>query len=122
MNGDLEKKKSRSKMNEFSLIFTIVFIIAVFLIIVFVISTSSENQTGVECIEDSDCIKIQTTCCPCEMGGIEKCVPYRQHKLFEPQECSENPVCIALYNCEVKDCLCINKKCTEIIGEKTAED
>lgn len=118
MNGDLEKKKPRSKMNELSLIFTIVFIVVVFLIIVFVISTSPQSEELVECREDSDCIKLQTTCCPCEMGGIEKCVPYGQQRLFEPKECSENPVCIALYNCEIRGCICVENECTEIVGEK----
>ena len=90
------------------------------LIIIFFVITSFPEKSGLaECNVNSDCMIVQTTCCPCEMGGVEKCVPRGQEKIYRAKDCPEHPVCIALYNCEVKSCICSAGECTEIIGEKS---
>ncbi len=113
-----ERNKTGSKKN-LSLVLTITFIIMVLIIIFFVITSFPEKSGLAECNVNSDCMIVQTTCCPCEMGGVEKCVPRGQEKIYRAKDCPEHPVCIALYNCEVKSCICSAGECTEIIGEKS---
>ncbi|MAH03255.1 hypothetical protein CMI39_00515 [Candidatus Pacearchaeota archaeon] len=66
-----------------------------------------------ECQTDSDCIKVQTTCCSCNSGGKEMCVSKKEVGFYERQleNCSKNSVCIALYACDIKSCGCIEGKC-----------
>ncbi len=63
--------------------------------------------------EDVKCIKVQTTCCPCNMGGQEKCVLESEVEKYEMNlsECSENLVCIALYACQIESCEYIEGGC-----------
>jgi len=66
------------------------------------------------CSSESDCVKVQTTCCSCSMGGEEKCMTksmaeYYKEKLAEECGASGTTLCPAVYNCE-KDVLC---KCTD---------
>jgi hypothetical protein len=113
-----KEKKDMTKANaNLSLTLTIAFIIIVLAIIFFVITSFPEKGEIIECEMNDDCMKVQTTCCPCEMGGIEKCVPRAQAKIYKPSDCPEHPVCIAQYNCDVERCSCIDGECTEIIGE-----
>ena len=112
------KNKIISK-NNLSLVLTITFIAIVLIIIFFVITSFPEKYGLVECSVNSDCMIVQTTCCACEMGGVEKCVPRGQEKIYRAEDCPEHPICIALYNCEVKSCVCSSGKCTEVIGEKS---
>jgi hypothetical protein len=121
----VERKVRKEKVSDkikskvyISLILTIIFIAFIFIIIFFVITSFPNGEEIVECEKNYDCVKIQTTCCSCEMGGIEKCVPRGQEKIYEAKDCPEQPVCMALYNCEVKGCICSEGECTEIIGEK----
>jgi hypothetical protein len=111
------KRKIKSKKN-ISLILTVIFILAILTIILFVIGSFPDKNGIAECERNSDCVKVQTTCCSCEMGGSEKCVPHGQQGIYEAKDCPEDPLCIALYNCEVKGCVCSKGGCKEIIGEK----
>jgi hypothetical protein len=67
-----------------------------------------------ECSVDSDCVKVQTTCCSCGNGGNEICVPkndasYYQEKL---KQCSPNQICPRMMgSCVVYGCSCVNGKC-----------
>ena len=66
-----------------------------------------------ECQTDSDCIKVQTTCCSCNMGGKEMCVSKKEVGFYEKQleNCSKDSACIALYACDIKSCGCIEGRC-----------
>ena len=72
--------------------------------------------TGNLCVTDSDCEMIQTTCCPCSMGGQESCVLKSEVELYASQSenCSERTLCAAVYNCNQATCNCIKGKCIEI--------
>ena len=62
---------------------------------------------------EEECVKVQTTCCSCNMGGSEKCVlvsevdEYRKN-LFE---CSDSMLCAAVYNCEIESCEYVDGEC-----------
>lgn len=66
-----------------------------------------------ECKVDSDCVKVQTTCCSCNMGGEEMCVPIENVSYYEEklEECGEGLFCAAVYNCEIESCGCVKGKC-----------
>jgi putative hemolysin len=66
-----------------------------------------------DCIVDSDCIKVQTTCCSCNMGGEEKCVSKNNIDIYSEKlkNCSKNMVCAAVYGCNPDKCSCVNGKC-----------
>ena len=68
------------------------------------------------CKIDSDCVKIQTTCCSCSMGGEEKCIGKSEIKLEKEKlkTCSNDIICPAVYNCEINSCACMNNTCVEI--------
>jgi hypothetical protein len=82
------------------------------LLVVFVERESDLN--AYQCIEENDCVKVQTTCCPCNMGGEEKCVAKSELAFYEEklEECPENLACIALYNCKIDVCSCENGECS----------
>lgn len=67
-------------------------------------------EPGAECFKDTDCIKVQTTCCPCNMGGQEECVSIALASLYEEKlkDCppADQLICTALYNCKIKGCGC----------------
>ena len=69
--------------------------------------------SGKECRVDSDCVKVQTTCCPCNMGGEEICAPKENVSYYEEklEECEENLFCAAVYNCKISSCGCVKGKC-----------
>ena len=60
-----------------------------------------------------ECVKVRTTCCPCNMGGEEKCVLANEVGEYEANlsECPENPVCIALYGCQIESCEYVEGEC-----------
>lgn len=70
-----------------------------------------------ECIRDSDCIKVQLTCCPCEAGGKEECVSMAAKPIYDKliSECSPNVICPQVYNCEIKKCVCKENKCVAVL-------
>ena len=60
-----------------------------------------------------ECVKVQTTCCPCNMGGVEKCVLKSEVEEYEidPSDCSENLFCTAMFNCQIESCEYIDGDC-----------
>ncbi|MFW5794149.1 MAG: DUF5667 domain-containing protein [Bacillota bacterium] len=70
------------------------------------------NQNN-ECSKDSDCVRVQTTCCPCSSGGKEVCVPKSEKEKHEVNQskCSKNQICIAMYNCNENPCSCESGNC-----------
>ena len=70
------------------------------------------EMNGAEC---SDCVKVQVGCCPCNMGGVEKCVPKSEEAeyLDRLENCSEQTICAAVFNCEIESCACDSEGCFE---------
>lgn len=66
-----------------------------------------------ECSIDSDCVQIETTCCPCSNGGKQECVSDSKAKEYEEKlkNCPENPRCLSVYNCKMTGCICKGNKC-----------
>jgi len=66
-----------------------------------------------ECNVDEDCVKVQTSCCSCNMGGEEKCVLNSEVEKYNHllQDCSDKTICPAVFMCEIKNCKCINGEC-----------
>ncbi|MFH1291263.1 MAG: hypothetical protein ABIH79_01775 [archaeon] len=63
--------------------------------------------------ESIECVKIQTTCCPCNMGGEEQCVLASEVTKYKENlsECLENGVCIAMFNCQIESCEYVDGEC-----------
>ena len=63
--------------------------------------------------EEVECVKVRTTCCPCNMGGKEKCVLASEVEKYEVSlsECPEDLVCLAVYGCEIESCEYVDGKC-----------
>lgn len=67
------------------------------------------------CVSDSDCVKVLTTCCPCNMGGVEKCVLEGTESQYLPTNCDPNPMCIAQANCVIDHCECVAGECVDVL-------
>jgi len=96
-------------------IFVIIFLtISVFLMI---LSNFTKWESGKdivkECESDADCVKVQTSCCPCSSGGEEKCVPVSKAENYTASlsECGKDIFCAQVYNCKIEKCSCIEGKC-----------
>ena len=91
-------------------------------LLIFALRTPSQNPPDqiLACSNDAQCVKVTTTCCPCSMGGEEKCVPAKNASLYEPKDCPENVLCIALFNCKIEACSCEEGNCTEVLKEGTS--
>ena len=122
-------KKSLNKDNGFKihhnkkLFWILIFFIILLIVLVFFIvknkkTTSNENNNIPvnECKKDSDCIKMQTGCCPCNMGGKEICVSSSESKKYLDllRNCDKKIICTAMYACSIKSCICVNNKCQSI--------
>lgn len=72
-------------------------------------NTTNETQ----CFSDSDCVKAQTTCCPCSSGGEEKCVPKELAENYTKklEKCPKDLICAQVYNCRAESCKCNGGKC-----------
>jgi hypothetical protein len=62
---------------------------------------------------EKECIKVQTSCCPCSMGGSEKCVLASEVEEYEDvlSECEEGLLCAAFYACEIEFCEYVDGEC-----------
>ncbi|MDH3352977.1 MAG: hypothetical protein OEL87_00840 [Nanoarchaeota archaeon] len=67
-------------------------------------------------IDSVKCVKVQTTCCPCNMGGQEKCVLESEARDYEinSSECLENKACVAMFNCQIESCEYIDGECVAV--------
>lgn len=70
------------------------------------------------CKTDADCIKVQTSCCPCSSSGQEECVSINEKLKYEEilQNCSEKQICAAVYTCVIESCSCIEGNCVANIN------
>lgn len=90
-------------------------IFIVFLVLVMFIVNGQGCEPEAECFSDADCVKVQLTCCPCEIGGKEDCVSRGLASIYHEklQDCppQEELVCPAIYNCEIENCTCVKGNC-----------
>jgi hypothetical protein len=79
------------------------------------IITENENAS---CVKDSGCVKIQTSCCPCESGGAEECGTRQEAEQYQKnlENCPKNVICAQIYNCKIKNCTCYNGNCSSILN------
>lgn len=69
-----------------------------------------------ECNIDSDCLKVQSTCCACSSGGEEKCVNKNESQMYATiiANCSKLTICAQIYACTNQNCGCIHGRCSFI--------
>ncbi len=93
----------------------IVSVIITALILLLMAVTGAGCAPQAECFQNEDCAKVQLTCCPCNSGGTEACVPSTMAKLYEDKlkDCppQNQLICTALYNCKIENCTCVKGKC-----------
>jgi len=90
-------------------VLVIILLLAIILIIFLAYILGYTKYT--ECESDSDCVKVQTSCCPCNSGGEEKC--FSKELVPKQKECEKDLFCIALDNCKIEKCICEKGKCVE---------
>ncbi len=120
-------KKVRITHNK-TLFWSIIALLILLGIVIFFIVTKKpdntkplNNMTEIkECNRDSDCVKVQTGCCPCSMGGEEVCVPVSEQGKYNEllRECDPRIFCIAMYACNIESCGCVNNKCSFLFAER----
>ncbi|MDO8517601.1 MAG: hypothetical protein Q7S33_05750 [Nanoarchaeota archaeon] len=107
----------KRQFNVLYIIFTILIVLIIsFLFIYFNQQTKNEESKNI-CQTNSDCVKVQTTCCPCNMGGKEICATKNEAKEYQKklENCSTTDlICPAMYGCTIQDCKCSNGICGEI--------
>lgn len=56
--------------------------------------------------QNLECVKVQTTCCPCSNGGTEVCVLASEKEKYEVNEsnCPDDLICATMYNCNENPC------------------
>ena len=90
----------------------LLYILAFLAILLFVSGQGCEQK---ECSIDTDCARVQITCCSCTTGGTEECVSKNLAPLFqkELEKCPEpeDLLCTNINNCKLGDCLCDSGKC-----------
>ena len=93
----------------------VLIILGVIIVGAFIGMQSKKESIEIECSSDSECIKVRTTCCPCSMGGEEICVSSSEEQSYKEkleEECTnENIACVALYNCKIESCGCVEGRC-----------
>ncbi len=113
-------KKIRISHNKTLFWIIISLLIILSLVIFFIVSKKPDNikpnnnLTDIkECFMDDDCVKVQTGCCSCSMGGQEKCVPVSEQGKYNEilRKCNPRTMCTAMYACNIESCRCINDKC-----------
>ena len=107
------KKKNPQEFKKRIIVLVSILVVLGLIVISMAMFSDVEKQDN-GCSQDSDCVKVQTTCCPCSMGGVEKCVPgERADEIrINKSECPENQICTAMYNCNENPCGCENGNCT----------
>ena len=111
------KDSGKSRKNK-RLVAYVVFAFLLLVLLVFVVFFNMQQvqkiPEGTECISDSGCLKVQTTCCSCSSGGEEVCVPESKAEELKAKNCGDRQVCVALYNCKIKTCECNRGKCEAV--------
>lgn len=63
--------------------------------------------------EGKECVRISSTCCPCNMGGEEVCVLRTEEESYKEKlaNCSKDIFCAAVYNCNKGKCQYVDNEC-----------
>ncbi len=110
----MKKRATRSVSLQRRLVI-LAFIILVLAAILFAwLASQKIPKKSFECKSDKDCAKVQTSCCSCSMGGEEICAPLSKSAELKAKDCPSDLMCVAMYNCNIKSCACINGKCEGI--------
>lgn len=75
------------------------------------VNEKSENVDVTYCEIDSDCVKVEIGCCPCNMGGQETCINKEFENDYLNKNCSITTICAAVFNCEIESCRCVEGVC-----------
>ncbi len=99
-------QNKKIKISEVGLFLLILLAVLFSLILTFSLLNKSKEK----------CVKQQVTCCPCQMGGEERCMLESEAKIWREklENCSENLFCLAVYNCKATKCKYENGKCVEV--------
>jgi hypothetical protein len=99
--------------SNWKILFLIIALIIILVVILLILLNYNKDKSSYECINDKDCSKISTMCCPCNSGGIEKCVSLTEKNkiMDELNYCKDNMVCPEVNNCYISSCKCINNEC-----------
>jgi len=91
----------------------IILILLITISFIYNILQKPDNTNAILCRADSDCIKVQTTCCACSSGGEEKCVLKAEeiNYTLKLSDCPKRNLCAQVYNCKDSNCQCINGEC-----------
>lgn len=102
-------------MDKKGLIGTII-LVGVLLVVGFFWFVGEMNEEDLEVNESVRCVKVQTSCCPCNMGGDEKCVLESEIESYEKNlsECSPTTLCSAVSNCEIESCDYVDGECVAV--------
>ncbi len=76
-------------------------------------NNSNTNIGIVSCKTDTDCVKVQISCCACNSGGEEKCVLKSEISSYQDKlaKCNPKILCAQYYNCKIKSCGCVKGEC-----------
>ena len=106
---DKKLKNTRKSLLYYALIALVVLIVLV--VLAFNLKIQREPA---ECRRDSDCVKVQTTCCPCTSGGEEVCAPGDKAEQLAAKGCSATQFCAQVFNCQIKSCSCNRGTCQAV--------
>jgi len=90
------------------ILFVIVLLVVGFWVFVQIkgIDLDFDKNTSINGLQNNSCMKVQTTCCSCAMGGEEKCVNQSEAKRYgdKLKECPKDIICAAVYGCQNITC------------------
>jgi len=77
------------------------------------VSYENKKNANAMCFSNEDCIKVQTTCCPCNQGGSEICTTKTKSQMYEEalSGCDKNSSCTQVNNCNISQCICSDRYC-----------
>jgi len=114
----IEKKDVKKiKLQHNKKLFWLIIVLMIILICLVLYIKSEKQKAEKECIKNEDCVKVQTTCCSCNMGGEEMCASRKNASEYIPNCPTENRLCSAMYNCKIDSCKCEEGKCTFVKKE-----
>ncbi len=101
------------------LLFIIILLVITLIVLIYFIRQKESNKENIDfvmCDTDLDCIKIQTTCCPCSASGEEICVSREESEDYfkNLSNCPERMICAQVENCKIKSCKCVSGECVGI--------
>ncbi len=112
-----KRKSGREGLMLKIFIIILIILLAAFLIdAIYKLVKENGTTSGAECTQNSDCVKKQVSCCPCNSGGKEICIAKTNSsydKVLGKCPLPGELVCAQVYNCKVGSCGCVDGKCME---------